>query len=61
MELKEKKKLACEIAKILIQNNAVKPVSDENQNLKFEIDGELFYYHELCHYFYIEIDNFDRF
>jgi hypothetical protein len=60
MDYVEKKKLSHELAKTLIQDQSVKPVSD-NGNLKFEIDGDFFTYQELCHYFFIEIDNFETY
>ncbi|MDF2534421.1 MAG: hypothetical protein K0R18_578 [Bacillales bacterium] len=60
MDFKEQKRLAYELAKILIQNNSVNPVSDGNKNLKFEIDGELFSFHDLCAHFYIEIEKFEH-
>jgi hypothetical protein len=60
MESNDMRKLAHELAMILIQNNSVKPVSDGHNNLQFDIDGDLFTFHELCHHFYFEIEKFER-
>lgn len=59
MEYDEKKLLAHEVTKILIQNNKVTPVHDGYGNINFEIDGQFFTYSQLCHHFFIEIDQFE--